>query len=129
MHADRSLQYSDISFDSSGKILSIQIRKSIIHQTGKVTKVKIYPPEKGTICCVQSVLEFMNARPRVDDYLLYLENRPEFSPKPVQNIMVGSIWDALAIASTYLALSHAFQKTSSYPHHPFRFVFYLLPRI
>lgn len=129
MHADRSLQYADISFDSSGKILSIQIRKSIIHQTGKVTKVKIYPPEKGTICCVHSVLEFMNARPRVDDYLLYLENRPEFSPKPVQNTMIGSIWDALAKASTYLAVLHVFQKTSSYPRHPFGFVFYLLPQI
>ena len=59
MHTARPLQW-----DSCNKALVIQIRKSKTDLTGKAVKLNIYPTEKGSICCIQYVLLFMQAHPK-----------------------------------------------------------------
>ena len=74
-YKDRPLQLSDVSYDTRNKVLILQIRKSKTDQTGKTFRVKLYPADKNSICCVNSVLMFMRARPKFEGNLLCHQNR------------------------------------------------------
>ena len=106
LHSDRPLQLSDISFDANNKILQVQIRISKTDQTGKAIKLKIYPAEKGSICCVNSVLQFMKVRPQVGGNLLCHKNGEPLTRYQFSSILNKSI--------RKLGLSTAFFKTHSF---------------
>lgn len=106
LHTDRPLQLCDISYDLQNKILLIQIRKSKTDQSGKAIKLKIYPEEKGNICCVQSVLEYIKARPRSKGYLFC-----HLNTQPLTRYQFSSI---LAKCISKLGLSTVFFKTHSF---------------
>lgn len=91
MHADRPLQYDDVSYDLKSKILFVQIRKSKTNQVGKAIKLKIYPAEKGAVCCVEAVLNFMKVRPHVKGYLFCHENREPLTRYQFASILSKSI--------------------------------------
>ena len=74
LHKDRPLQLSDVSYDTRNKTLILHIRKSKTDQTGNTFNLKIYPADKGNICCVNSVLLFMRARPKIEGHLLCHQN-------------------------------------------------------
>ena len=106
MHTDRPLQLCDVSYDPQNKILVIQILKSKTDQTGKAIKLKIYPAEMGNTCCVNSVLRFMRARPRIDGYLLCHQNRDSLTKYQFNSILTKCI--------SKLGLSTTFFKTHSF---------------
>ena len=93
MHADRPLQYDDVSYALSSKILFVQIRKSKTNQVGKATKLKIYPAEKGAVCYVEPVLNFMKVRPNITckGYLFCHANREPLTRYQFASILSKSI--------------------------------------
>lgn len=105
MHKDRPLQLSDVSYDTKNKTLILQIRKSKTDQAGKACKLTIHPADKGSICCINSVLLFMGVRPKIEGILLCHQNRDHLTRYQFTSILTKCI-SKLGV-STELIKSHS----------------------
>ena len=107
MHKERPLQLSVVSYDTINKTLILQIRQSKKDQAGKACKLTIHPADKGSICCINSVLLFMGVRPKIEGSLLCHQNRSHLTRYQFTSMLTKCI-SRLGL-STELIKTHSFR--------------------